>query len=87
MAAELMEKANEAKIQDVGVQNECIAHDHGDYCVPEDPELLKQMVRELKKTSYQQSQILQSLQEAVYNKEIQCQQLEVIPTTDITNII
>lgn len=76
LAAELMEKANEAKIQDVGVRNECIAHDHGDYCVPEDPELLKQMVRELKKTSYQQSQILQSLQEAVYNKEIQCQQLE-----------
>ncbi|KAG9467924.1 hypothetical protein GDO78_014043, partial [Eleutherodactylus coqui] len=76
LAAELMEKANEAKIQDVGDRNECIVHDHGDYCVPDDPALLKQMVRELKKTSHHQSQILQSLLEALNNKEMQCQQLQ-----------
>ncbi|XP_069804566.1 uncharacterized protein [Dendropsophus ebraccatus] len=76
LAAELMEKANEAKIQDLGDRNKYIFHDHGDYCVPNDPELLKQMVRELKKTTHQQSQILQSLQEALYNKEMQCQQLQ-----------
>ncbi|XP_073512353.1 uncharacterized protein [Phyllobates terribilis] len=76
LAAELMEKANEAKIQDVGDRHECIVHDHGDYCVPDDPELLKQMVRELKTTTHQQSQMLQSLQDALDNKEMQCHQLQ-----------
>ncbi|XP_075696098.1 uncharacterized protein LOC142662092 isoform X2 [Rhinoderma darwinii] len=76
LAAELMEKANEAKIQDVGDRNECIVHDHGYYCVPDDPELLKQLVRELMKTTHQQSQTLQSLQGALHNKEKQCQQLQ-----------
>ncbi|XP_056400053.1 uncharacterized protein LOC130294376 isoform X2 [Hyla sarda] len=76
LAAELMEKANEAKIQDVGHRNKCIVHDHGDYCVPDDPELLKEMVKELKKTTHQQSQVLQSLQEALCCKETQCQQLQ-----------
>ncbi|KAM3923538.1 uncharacterized protein RB166_012553 isoform 1-T2 [Leptodactylus fuscus] len=71
-----MEKANEETIQNVGKGNEGIVHDHGDYCVPDDPELLKQMVRELKKTSYQQSQILHSVQEALINQKMQCQQLQ-----------
>ncbi|CAJ0968742.1 unnamed protein product, partial [Ranitomeya imitator] len=76
LAAELMEKANEAKIQDVGDRHECIVHDHGEYCVPDDPELLKQMVRELKRTTHQQSQMLQSLQDALDSKEMQCHQLQ-----------
>ncbi|XP_044137494.1 uncharacterized protein LOC122928579 isoform X2 [Bufo gargarizans] len=76
LAAEFMEKANKANIQDVGDRNECIVHDHGDYCVPDNPELLKEMVRELKKTCHQQSQSLQLLQEALKNKEMQCQQLQ-----------
>ncbi|XP_063798817.1 uncharacterized protein LOC134966188 isoform X2 [Pseudophryne corroboree] len=75
-AAELMEKASEATLQDLGEVNECIVHDHGDYCVPDDPELLKQMVRELKKTNHQQNQLLQSLQQACNAKEMQCEALQ-----------
>ncbi|XP_073408192.1 uncharacterized protein [Dendrobates tinctorius] len=76
LAAELMEKANEAKIQDVGDRHELIVHDHGEYCVPDDPELLKQMVRELKTTTHQQSQMLQSLQDVLDTKEMQSHQLQ-----------
>ncbi|XP_077313525.1 uncharacterized protein LOC143934088 [Lithobates pipiens] len=76
LAAEMMEKASETTFQDPGAVNEYIIHDHGDYCVPNDPELLKKMVRELKKVSHQQSQLLLSLQEALSSKDIQCRTLQ-----------
>ncbi|KAM5131773.1 uncharacterized protein ACMZJ9_018611 isoform 2-T2 [Mantella aurantiaca] len=53
LAAEMMEKASETTFQDPGAMNEYIVHDHGDYCVPDDPELLKKMVRELKKERWE----------------------------------
>ncbi|KAM4704327.1 uncharacterized protein WCC33_012733 isoform 2-T2 [Rhinophrynus dorsalis] len=76
LAAELMEKASEAKHQGPSGINNCIQHDHGEYCVPDDPELLKQMVRELKRTTHQQSQVLLSLQEELERKEKHCLELQ-----------
>ncbi|XP_018431998.1 PREDICTED: uncharacterized protein LOC108804655 [Nanorana parkeri] len=75
LAAEMMEKASETTFQDLDA-NEYIVHDHGDYCVPDDPELLKKLVRELKKVTHQQSQLLLSLQEALNSKEMQCHTLQ-----------
>ncbi|XP_072283318.1 uncharacterized protein [Pyxicephalus adspersus] len=72
LAAEMMEKASESTFQDPSAVNEYILHDHGDYCVPDDPEILKKMVGELKKVTHQQSQLLLSLQEALSSKEMQC---------------
>eukprot|EP00079_Xenopus_tropicalis_P028147 XP_012822893.1 PREDICTED: uncharacterized protein LOC101732849 isoform X2 [Xenopus tropicalis] len=74
LAAELMEKASER--QDLDEINQSILHDHGEYCVPDDPELLKQMVRELKRTTHQQSQLLLSLQEKLDHKEKHCQEIQ-----------
>ncbi|XP_068097185.1 uncharacterized protein [Hyperolius riggenbachi] len=76
LAAEMMEKASEKTFQPPGAVNEYVVHDHGDYCVPDDPKLLKKMVRELKKITHQQSQLLQSLQEELNAKEIQCHALQ-----------
>ncbi|OCT72944.1 uncharacterized protein LOC108696677 [Xenopus laevis] len=74
LAAELMEKASEC--QDLGDINQSILHDHGEYCVPNDPELLMEMVRELKRTTHQQSQLLLSTQEKLDCKEKHCQELQ-----------
>ncbi|KAM8927732.1 uncharacterized protein RCH25_008001 [Pelodytes ibericus] len=76
LAAEMMEKASEATHRGLGEMNESIGHDHGDYCMPDDPELLKRMLKELKKTSYHQNQALISLQESLNHKEKQCQELQ-----------
>ncbi|CAH2319326.1 Hypothetical predicted protein [Pelobates cultripes] len=76
LAAELMEKVSEETRRGLGEISKCITHDHGDYCVPDDPTVLKQMVKELKKTSYHQNQLLLSLHESLDNKEKQCQELQ-----------
>ncbi|KAG8434046.1 hypothetical protein GDO86_012421 [Hymenochirus boettgeri] len=72
LAAELMEKASEHQ----GEFHQSVMHDHGDYCVPDDPELLKQMVSDLKRTTHQQSQLLLSLQETLDSKEKTCKELQ-----------
>ncbi|KAM4652554.1 uncharacterized protein O3C94_014832 isoform 2-T2 [Discoglossus pictus] len=74
LAAELMEKASEATRQGHGDMSQTILHDHGEYCVPSEPELLKQMVKELKRTTHKQKQLLISLQEALDSKEKEFQE-------------
>ncbi|MEE6483145.1 hypothetical protein FKM82_013448 [Ascaphus truei] len=76
LAAELMEIASEATRQGLDGMSQVTLHDHGAYCVPDDPEILKQMVRELKRTTYQQNQLLLSLQAALESKEKQSQELQ-----------
>ncbi|XP_053546626.1 uncharacterized protein LOC128638596 isoform X2 [Bombina bombina] len=76
LAAELMEKASEITHHHLDDMSQTILHDHGEYCLPDEPELLKQMVKELKKTTYQQNQLLISLQETLEFKEKQYQELQ-----------
>ncbi|XP_053307846.1 uncharacterized protein LOC128470042 [Spea bombifrons] len=75
LAAEFMEQVNEVTQQGHDIID-CVIHDHGDYGVPDDPEYLKQIVKELKRTSYHQTQLLLSLQESLDKKQKECQELQ-----------
>ncbi|XP_032648904.1 uncharacterized protein LOC116832320 [Chelonoidis abingdonii] len=78
LAAELMEMAG---VSPCYAQPQCetqpaVQHDHGAYGVPQEPAALGRMVRELQETVHRQSQLLQSLQEALATSQERCQELQ-----------
>ncbi|XP_030400676.1 uncharacterized protein LOC115641559 isoform X2 [Gopherus evgoodei] len=79
LAAELMEMAGVSPCyaQPWGGTQLAVQHDHGAYGVPQEPAVLGRMVRELQETVHRQSQLLQSLQEALAASQERCQELQV----------
>ncbi|XP_050783471.1 uncharacterized protein LOC127036517 isoform X2 [Gopherus flavomarginatus] len=78
LAAELMEMAwvSPCYAQPRGGTQLAVQHDHGAYGVPQEPAALGRMVRELQETVHRQSQLLQSLQEALAASQERCQELQ-----------
>ncbi|XP_043937286.1 uncharacterized protein LOC122809677 [Protopterus annectens] len=78
LAAELVETVNDTvcHVQKEAWARQVTGHDHGSYAIPEDLLVLKQMVRELKKTIYQQTQGLSALQSALTLKTEEYQELK-----------
>ncbi|XP_044844392.1 uncharacterized protein LOC123350091 [Mauremys mutica] len=78
LAAELMEMAgvSPCDAQPRGGTQPAVQHDHGAYGVPQEPAALGRMVRELQETVHRQSQLLQSLQEALATSQERCQELQ-----------
>ncbi|XP_044303880.1 uncharacterized protein LOC123032220 isoform X2 [Varanus komodoensis] len=72
-AAEQMEETRQSPRHLHG--SELALHDHSDYCIPEEAEALKRLVRELRGTVHHQSELLFSLRGVVEASQKECQEL------------